>query len=86
MRSLVSECSSLELFVLPGSNQSAHSSNTNFVKRVTGIELSQTDEGLQVILKTVAGSERLVPLIVPERNSLVIDVLDATLGFSIFNH
>ena len=55
------------------------------VTRVTGVELNQTDEGLQVILKTVAGRERLIPLIVPEGNSLVIDILDATLGFSIRN-
>ena len=55
------------------------------VTKVTGVELNQTDEGLQVILKTVAGGERLVPLIVPEGNDLVIDILDATLGFSIRN-
>ena len=34
--------------------------------RVTGVELNQTDKGLQVILETAAGSERLVPLILPE--------------------
>ena len=51
--------------------------------RVTGVEVIQTDEGLELVLKTVAGSERLVPLIVPEGNDLVIDLLDATLAFSI---
>ncbi|MEM8672889.1 MAG: TonB-dependent siderophore receptor [Cyanobacteria bacterium P01_G01_bin.67] len=55
------------------------------VTRVTGIEVLQTEEGLELILETVAGSERLVPLIVPEGNDLVIDILDATLAFSIRN-
>ena len=53
--------------------------------RVTGIEVNQTESGLEVILKTTAGSEKLVPLILPEGNDLVIDILDATLGFSIRN-
>ncbi|MEM8672881.1 MAG: TonB-dependent siderophore receptor [Cyanobacteria bacterium P01_G01_bin.67] len=55
------------------------------VTRVTGVEVIQTDEGLELVLKTVAGSERLVPLIVPEGNDLVIDILDATLAFAIRN-
>lgn len=33
----------------------------------------------------MAGSERLVPLILPEGNDLIIDILDATLAFSIRN-
>jgi predicted HAD superfamily phosphohydrolase len=48
--------------------------------RVTGIELKQTESGLEVILKTVAGSQKLVPLILPEGNNLVVDLLDATLA------
>ena len=55
------------------------------VTRVIGVEIIQTDEGLELVLKTVAGSERLVPLILPEGNDLVIDILDATLAFSIRN-
>lgn len=55
------------------------------ITRVTGIELNQTDSGLEIILKTAAGEERLVPLILPEGNDLVIDILDATLAFSIRN-
>lgn len=55
------------------------------VTRVTGVKVIQTDEGLELILETVAGSERLVPLILPEGNDLVIDILDATLAFSIRN-
>jgi hypothetical protein len=53
--------------------------------RVTGVEVKPTDSGLELLLQTVAGSERLVPLILPEGNNLVIDILDATLGFSIRN-
>ena len=55
------------------------------ITRVTGMELEPSDDGLQVVLKTVGGSERLVPLIVPQGNSLVIDILDATLAFPIRN-
>ncbi|VEP13606.1 TonB-dependent siderophore receptor [Hyella patelloides LEGE 07179] len=51
--------------------------------RVTGVEVNQTESGLELILETVAGSERLVPLIQPVGNDLVIDILDATLAFSI---
>jgi iron complex outermembrane recepter protein len=50
------------------------------VTRVTGVELNQTDSGLEIIFKTVAGSQKLVPLILPEENKLVIDLLDATLA------
>ncbi|MBE9045806.1 AMIN domain-containing protein [Pleurocapsales cyanobacterium LEGE 10410] len=53
--------------------------------RITGVEVIQTGDGLELVLKTVAGSERLVPLIVPQGNDLVIDILDATLAFSIRN-
>jgi hypothetical protein len=34
--------------------------------------------GLEAILKTAAGGQKLVPLILPEGNHLVIDILDAT--------
>ncbi|MEL6441578.1 MAG: TonB-dependent receptor plug domain-containing protein [Cyanobacteria bacterium J06621_8] len=53
--------------------------------RVTGVEVIPTESGLELVLKTLVGSERLVPLIVPEGNDLVIDILDATLAFSIRN-
>ena len=48
------------------------------VAEVTGVQLNKTDRGLQVILETATGGQ-LVPLILPEGNNLVIDVLDATL-------
>ena len=54
------------------------------ITRVTGVEVIQTESGLELVLETIA-SERLVPLILPEGNDLVIDILDATLGFSIRN-
>ncbi|HEY9769897.1 MAG TPA: TonB-dependent receptor [Coleofasciculaceae cyanobacterium] len=57
----------------------------NLITRVTGVELDKTNTGLEVILKTAAGGQRLVPLILPEGNDLVIDILDATLAFSIRN-
>ncbi|MGL6338986.1 MAG: AMIN domain-containing protein, partial [Waterburya sp.] len=57
----------------------------NALTRVTGVELQQTNKGLQVILKTPPGQAKLVPLILPDRNNLVIDILDATLAFSIRN-
>jgi iron complex outermembrane receptor protein len=57
----------------------------NPVTRVTGVEVKQTDRGLEVILKTAAGGERLVPLILPEGNKLAIDILDATLALSTGN-
>jgi len=57
----------------------------NNLTRVTGVEVNQTNKGLEVVLKTAAGSQRLVPLILPEGNKLVIDILDANLGFSIRN-
>jgi iron complex outermembrane recepter protein len=57
----------------------------NTITRITGVEIEQTQKGLQIILKTVAGSQKLVPLILPEGNNLVIDILDATLAFAIRN-
>jgi iron complex outermembrane recepter protein len=62
----------------------AQNSQSNLT-RVTGIELNQTDNGLDVILKTAAGETKLVPLILPEGKNLVIDLLDATLAFGIRN-
>ena len=50
------------------------------VTQVTGIEIIQTENGLELVLETLAGSEQLVPLIIPEGNNLVIDILDATLA------
>jgi iron complex outermembrane recepter protein len=55
------------------------------ITRVTGVEVKQTDSGLELILKTAAGSKRLVPLILPEGNDLVIEITDATLAFGIRN-
>jgi iron complex outermembrane recepter protein len=53
--------------------------------RITEVEIQQTPKGFELILKTVAGSERLVPLILPEGKDLVIEITDATLAFSIRN-
>ena len=55
------------------------------VTRVTGVEVIQTESGLELVLETVTGSKRLVPLIIPDGNDLMIEILDATLAFSIRN-
>lgn len=55
------------------------------VTRITGVEVIQTESGLELVLETVAGSEQLIPLIVPEGNNLIIDILDATLAFKLRN-
>jgi iron complex outermembrane recepter protein len=68
----------------PSSQKLVQRSQQNLT-RVTEVEVKQTPRGLELILKTLAGSERLVPLILPEGNDLVIDILDATLAFSIRN-
>lgn len=47
--------------------------------RVTDIQLKQTTQGLEIVFQT-SGGEKLVPLILPEGNNLVIDILDATLA------
>jgi iron complex outermembrane receptor protein len=50
------------------------------IATVTGIQINPTEEGLELILETATGEQRLVPLILPEGNNLVIDILDATLA------
>jgi iron complex outermembrane recepter protein len=62
-----------------------NSQQTDNLTKVTGVEVKQTPSGVQVILKTPPGQAKLVPLILPEGNNLVIDLLDATLAFSIRN-
>jgi iron complex outermembrane recepter protein len=53
--------------------------------RVTGVEVKQTPTGLQIILKTPPRQAKLVPLILPEGNNLLVEILDATLAFGIRN-
>jgi hypothetical protein len=52
----------------------------NSVTRVISVKLKQTDQGLEVILKTPAGTERLVPLIFPEGNNLERSLLTVTIA------
>lgn len=47
--------------------------------KVTGIALQQTPNGLEIVLQT-SGEQQLIPLILPEGNNLVIEILDATLA------
>ena len=55
----------------------------NNLTSVTDVKVDRTDKGLEVILTT--RGEKLVPLIFPEGNNLVIDILDATLAPAIQN-
>jgi iron complex outermembrane receptor protein len=59
-----------------------HIAQGNFTS-ITGLKVDRTDKGLEVILTTKG--KRLVPLIFPEGNNLVIDILDATLAPAIKN-
>jgi hypothetical protein len=86
-----SECKSIPLRI---SFRGAHRSNLTGANPVQNIPpyhqvstsaadlLAQSNltpvTGLEAILKTAAGRQKLVPLILPEGNNLVIDLLDAT--------
>ena len=50
----------------------------NNLTSVTGVKIDRTDKGLEIVLTT--RGNRLIPLIFPEGNNLVIDILDATLA------
>ncbi|MEM7759728.1 MAG: TonB-dependent siderophore receptor [Cyanobacteria bacterium P01_A01_bin.40] len=52
--------------------------------KVTAIQLNNTNTGLQLIIKT-ADEQKLVPLILPEGNRLVIELTDATLDLATGN-
>ena len=60
-------------------NPQDRAASQNEITEVTGIQLNQIDDGLEIILETTAG-EQLVPLILPEGNELAIDILDAMLA------
>lgn len=55
------------------------------VVEVTGIKVQQTNKGLEIVLQTLTG-QRLVPLILPEGNNLVIDLLNTRLNLSAGNN
>lgn len=57
----------------------------NNLTQVTELEVNPTAAGLELILKTTADGARLVPLVLPEGNDLVIDILDTVLASSISN-
>ena len=50
----------------------------NAIAQITGVQLIPTADGLEIILETETG-QQLVPLILPEGNNLIIEILDATL-------
>ena len=84
-KALVEKSPSLPIPQFPSQSSSIDLLAQDNLTRVTGVEVNQTESGLELVLETVAGSERLVPLILPEGNDLVIEILDATLAFSIRN-
>ncbi|MEL6929141.1 MAG: TonB-dependent hemoglobin/transferrin/lactoferrin family receptor, partial [Cyanobacteria bacterium J06600_6] len=51
----------------------------NNIAEVTRIEVQETDGKLEVILKTVTG-QKLVPLMMPDGNNLVLEIPDAILA------
>lgn len=53
--------------------------NRGQIAEITGVRLNSTDGGVELILE-MASDERLVPLILPEDNNLIIDLLDAVLA------
>lgn len=59
--------------------------NTGEIIRVNDIKLQKIEKGLELILVTDLG-QRLVPLILPEGNNLVIDLLDARLDLATGNN
>jgi iron complex outermembrane recepter protein len=82
---LAEQSKSEELSVSRSAKELLSQAENNTLTRVTGIEVKQTPSGVQVVLKTPPGQPKLVPLILPEGNNLVVDILDATLAFSIRN-
>jgi hypothetical protein len=79
------EETALKVPLLKGDLGGSLAQNPQQLTKVTGVEVKQTSAGAQVILKTPPGQPKLVPLILPEGNNLVIDLLDATLAFSVRN-
>jgi iron complex outermembrane recepter protein len=78
--SQIASTSAKDLLEAGGRSQNLAQNSQQALTRVTGVEVKQTPKGLELILQTVAGSQKLVPLILPEGNNLVIDLLDATLA------
>ncbi|BAZ44762.1 ferrichrome-iron receptor [Chondrocystis sp. NIES-4102] len=50
------------------------------ITQVTAVQINQTEEGLELTLETTTGANKLIPLILPQGNNLIIDILDATLA------
>ncbi|MBW4537472.1 MAG: TonB-dependent receptor [Pleurocapsa minor HA4230-MV1] len=63
-----------------GDRHNLHNLIAQGITRVEGVQVNQTERGLEVILETAAGEQKLVPLILPEGNNLIIELLDATLA------
>ncbi|MEM9275115.1 MAG: TonB-dependent siderophore receptor [Cyanobacteria bacterium P01_F01_bin.143] len=70
--------SAKDLFAGPRQFRQRRTISQSNLTLVTGIKINQTDKGLEVILSI--NGNRLVPLIFPEGNNLLIDILDAALA------
>ena len=75
-RSAVAETDPYRAIAIPNSQANLLVQANNI--RITNIRLNNTASGLQLIVQTADG-QRLVPLILPEGNDLVIDLTDANL-------
>ena len=81
-RSAVAETNSHRAIARSKSQANLLVQDTN--TKVTNIELNNTASGLQLIIETADG-QRLVPLILPEGNDLIIDLTDANLDLATGN-
>lgn len=72
-------------YSISAQNLLAQATSPEELIRVTGVELKETTKGLELVLQTPTG-QRLIPLIQPERNNIIIDILDATLALPTENN
>ncbi len=79
----VAETNSSKEIAQPASKVNLLVQNINF--KVTDIKLNNSERGLQLIIKS-ADDRKLVPLILPEGNDLIIDLTDADLDLATGNN
>ncbi len=72
-------------YSISAQNLLAQATSPEELIRVTGVELKETTKGLELVFQTPTG-QKLVPLIQPVGNNLIIDILDATLALPTGNN
>lgn len=77
--------SKTESYSISAQNLLSQETSPEQLVQVTGVELTETTKGLELVFQTLTG-QRLVPLILPEGNNLIIDILDATLALPTGNN